>query len=643
MNRPGRWWIARKSWLVLGGSATAVAAFALLYVLPNGPATSQIASGVAIFGDGGQAVTVKRAASVVCANQDGGFYYVTTDQPCVEPAGLVVRAATTQLLEHTDDPLSNWTFENMNVTGGILCPDGTDGGIRVAFDSSLNTRRMYKGLNSAGASPYSLSLYMRPAQVQYVRVAVANSKEVRFALDGGRVSMNTDLFGFAASTGTLFADSQPAALGFTRYRYSTYDTTGSGFLVLHAGYTDLQTTSEAVAGDGGYFDMCMPSVTATPDVREYIRNNTGSTVDRPADEVRVANPLGNSDTTWAIGGVFTPDDMRWDVGIDRGLAQLGRDAGDSNTASLWVNDGGFLAFRVVDNAFGVKTLTSTTTVHAGQRFIRAVNDGGILSLSVDGTQLAGTASGSGTGIITTQPGVLYLGSLGMWVDGGVNSALNGALRGFCVDNTSGGCSADAGYRSRYTPKTVYMAGDSLTYGPQGFGPPESLQTALPAGWTVTNGAHGSWTLVAEWQNALEGWRPSEEGYVPSGVPQYFTLETGINDAAATQDADYIWLWEKILLDTMDARGSTAMIIHEAPWKNSPSWSTTYQTYTEAYRAKEAAWCTSSGHTCIDDYVSLADGVDPKKLAAAYDLFDHVHHSDAGYDKTASEVKTGLGL
>lgn len=142
---------------------------------------------------------------------------------------------------------------------------------------------------------------------------------------------------------------------------------------------------------------------------------TSAAVEHAADQVSVTVPAVGS--KWCIAGNFKPFAGVWPNALS--LWTLGDNYNSANTASSWGNS----SIYIVDKDSGVKDLGDYTDPVAPWRIVTC-NNAGSLSLAVNGVVVDETATGAGTGILTTPSTTLRLGAqvnggtpFGGWIKG----------------------------------------------------------------------------------------------------------------------------------------------------------------------------------------------------------------------------------
>jgi hypothetical protein len=155
----------------------------------------------------------------------------------------------------------------------------------------------------------------------------------------------------------------------------------------------------------------------------YIPTTTVA-VPRDADVVSVANPIPAWAKRWCIAGTYKINAADW-IGANSNARRFALGPAGTDAAYLSGNYFGIYDATTTQKYIGAYTSPATTTSR-----IVACSEAGRMSLLV-GNTLYTAVNGAGTGVITTQPANLYLGS-----DNGAN-LLNGNIKNFKVCASAG--------------------------------------------------------------------------------------------------------------------------------------------------------------------------------------------------------------
>lgn len=187
------------------------------------------------------------------------------------------------------------------------------------------------------------------------------------------------------------------------------------------------------------------------------------------------------------------------------------------------------------------------------------------------------------------------------------------------------------------PGSVVALGDSITQGAFAPAPaittpyPASLQRLLGAGWTVENLGVGGYRV----RDVLRRWREEARG---RGFAVAVVL-VGANDLWRGASADQIWTALQTLYDEILAEGTRLVAVTATPfqgWRADP-WTERKQAALEEVNRRITRYCARRGCAVVDAHAALADPKEPRALAPAYDVGDHLHPSQAGLDRLAELV------
>lgn len=588
-------------------------------LLARGTFSSSVATGNAISG-----VTHARTSAVQCRNASDELVSLASGAPCLESDGLrVENAGTNYARQSATLDEATWFLTRATITAdAATAPDGTSTAEHLQSDASTGTHGMGQNVNTGGPSgPWTFSFYAKAGTASFVRISGGTlGRDAVFNLGVGIPSV------------TQAGDEEPLSwmvdAGNGWYRCGLVFADGPSFMQTSIGRTAAETQGGFTAEGIGLY-LWGAHAEPTVYMTSHAPTTTGA-VARSAVTASVTNPLADGASSWCLRATVTPDGDVWDdAQLARGILQLGDTAGAANTASLSTDSAGHVVFSVVDGAGDAKTLTTTRILWAGQRVVRACNDAGTLSVSMDTTQLAGAVTGDGTGILGSKPTSLYLGSLG------AASRLNGRIMDICAGASATSCAAAGAVRTpTYVANTLRAMGDSLTNGPGVTSWPAVLDTATVL--TATNDAVGGKTAVYH----MDRWATVTR----AALPQYVSVMTGINDVSlALSSVRVSWMFSKRILDQAATDGAVPILITPSPFKGSVPWDEPRQASLDTLMGYYRAWCTATGAPCYDAAVDLADDVDPLALEAVYDLSDHIHLSQTAHDRIAAQVQAALGL
>jgi hypothetical protein len=138
---------------------------ALLRILPTIPAS--LTGAGTLSGSKGEVCTFTRVGAKHCLKSDGTYTSLGTNLPAVEPLGLLMEDAATNLILRSG-AMANvaWTPTNLTATADIAtAPDGTATGARYALNSTTGgsvDSLVYQGVNVTAAA-HTASVWLKGA------------------------------------------------------------------------------------------------------------------------------------------------------------------------------------------------------------------------------------------------------------------------------------------------------------------------------------------------------------------------------------------------------------------------------------------------------------------------------------------------
>lgn len=403
MPRLGRWWVGRHGLAAASVAAAAVATGFLFLLLPGGPAISQQASG-ALFTDGGAAISDFRDAGgadtytgFVYCEYDGGAVYLDAGNVCTEPLGLRNEGMSSNRFGVTSYN-GGWGDTGAAVSAGTGL-DGTNTAIVISVGSGTSAHKTTWSVpNGTNGVAYTQSIYAKGG----------NSVNFMSLSHGSNALYAT----FDLSTCTL-ADAAGSVTGWVRYvgggwcRIAATDTWASGGGPQHYAYGD--TAAHAIpgtswTGNSGTLTIWQPSVERQDFPTSPILNDSNNQeLTRAPDFITAPNGIANSQS-FCFCGTFTP--------MSAGIGGTLISAGDTDDADAWALyvAAGKIGAVIVDSSGGGKSYTQTGTLSDGPHRICFYDAAGTITVKVDSASTAGSISGSGSGIVTTQPASICLGN-----------------------------------------------------------------------------------------------------------------------------------------------------------------------------------------------------------------------------------------
>ncbi len=382
--------------------------YPLLSILPGGPTQDQIATG-SLIAQTGQVVSCSRALAAYCFGADGLLHLLGSNTVRVEPQGLLVEGGSTNVsLQSNALATSPWAIAGTatvtNNTGDVLDPAGGSTATKIVLPGS-GTQCPFQSLAVAATTQYTISVWLR-------------------TLSGtATVFLNMETGGTAPWVQTCNVTS-------TWQRFQVTATSVGTSYAVEVGY------NTAIAGQLNqgaatiYAWGCQ--VEALPFASSNI-NTTTLAVTRPADMVTVANPLNPSNPgTWRVGGTYVPQSTWANIFLangGEGRLWSFNNVTLANSADARYQSSVVRIFQVNDNLNATKNVSASDLPSGSGTFVGEWRDAaGTLTT----TPASGAPTGTGTGVITTQPTPVYIGSL----SGGLENTrmFNGWVTSFYVDN-----------------------------------------------------------------------------------------------------------------------------------------------------------------------------------------------------------------
>ena len=377
-----------------------------------------VATGTAV-GSGGETLTYSRAGTRTC-NVSGTIQTCSANQACVEPEGLLVEPARSNVVVRPTELTNAW-WNRVTNGMGITLETGLDGvsnsgGLIRADTTSL--RHFYGAtafsLGTSGSNTWSTSYSAKAGTVTKIANLPQNDASYNYSspyiVAWDMAGSGSFIYSGASSLASSYG--MPAisgALGWYRlWSVSTYTASVGNMNMVLVNQTTPTTTQWTTAGTED-FHVWGPQVELGPYPTSFIPA-AGSIATRNADVPSVPWPSGAAAAP-CVKVTATPELGRpWSVATST-LWSAGTSTA-ANSARLRTDTSGNLVFDVYDSTATVKTLTAAHGYAAGvTRTIEACALGGTLSISSDGSALSGSVTGTGTGTWGAAPTTLYLGTL----------------------------------------------------------------------------------------------------------------------------------------------------------------------------------------------------------------------------------------
>ncbi len=346
----------------------------------------------------GSALTVTRGsiATYIPVASTGTMYRSSTSVARITESGLMVEYSTANG-EVRSEEFDNaaWTKSNVTVTANSA-NDPLTGTATVDTLEATSSGGYVEGTGFAGAAQrYTASVWAQTTSgTQAFDIAIRDSTAGADLISCSKTATTT-LTRFSC------ADNADATNGNTiKTRIFPGGTGGTG--TIRAWGAQLESSGNVNGRASSYI--------AT----------TSAAVTRASDVVSITNPLTASiyclDVT-AVPGEGTA----WNaLHSNSPLFQLGTSNGGADSLQFYVEPDGEIACDVYDATATLKQAKGNTalTGTSAKRITCCSGGSGTPSIYVDGASQAVTASGAGTGTITTQSGTAYIGAFGVNGGGG---------------------------------------------------------------------------------------------------------------------------------------------------------------------------------------------------------------------------------
>lgn len=570
---------------------------AVLRWLKDGPAPAQFAAGTMPASTKGATPSQTRATAQLCLNSSGTLTSVAGGSPCIESYGLYASIAHSNDIATISRALDNasWTKAGgATVTADSTTgPDGTAGADTLDFGASPTGTAKAQHCRAASAgTAYSFGVWLKTSSgTKTVRIARWNGTSWATAVVSDPITVTTSWTRHWIAWKALTGETQNCVTVGGEERFSNAPSAGA----VYADGEQLQTSITI----GSTIFSGTNAVTATS----------------------VANPLsGVNPTTWCLGFEF----RHLGGGAPRAtehIINIGTPF-TANSATVYVTATSGFFFEVWDSAGVMKRFSSVYNYPGGAHHVHACSASGTLSVDWDGVAMqGGVATGTGTGVITTQQATIRLG------DRNSTDALMGHINRVCLAADATTC------RRTVTPSGIGVAtiGDSLTEGYQiGRAWPTRLGELLGSSYDVRNFAWGG-SLVSHAQAQYDA-------YVEGRGYSYVTVLAGTNNLANSASAATVWTSLQALFDDIRTDGVTLIPVTLPARYTSSTWTDPKQTELETLNTSIRNYCTTYGLTCLDAYDLTNDSVDARYLAEDFDNGDNLHFSQWGADTVAGAVK-----
>lgn len=400
-------------------SRTAFSVLPLFSLMKTGAAESAECAGTNLTPALGGAITLTRSTTATCETSTVVFSTMLANRPRVVTMGgltgiLIERLKTGILKRSAEINVSPWATGS---SGGPVAPTVTADQYADPFGLTTAESVAYP-VAAAGVSTYVVQGSIPSSgggSKNAARICVKNpsgtSTIYYSCYNGGATNFSPFTTINATTSWACFKNENKADLTFCMLGQSAGLTGGIAAQTLAVWGADAEDITVSV---GTYIPVVATNV---------VRN---------ADVATITTPLTSSDSTFCLRAdayTFSPD---WtSVAADKGIIQIGTTIDSANSAALFVDSTGHPVFSVRDSSATDKRFTATAALTGLTAYtLEGCNVAGTITLKVNGSTVAGTASGAGTGLITTMQTTTYIGSRG------VLRQLDGVLANVLIDNQS---------------------------------------------------------------------------------------------------------------------------------------------------------------------------------------------------------------
>lgn len=352
-----------------------------------------------LLGSYGEALTFTRASVATFTQADGTVVGLLSGVPAVSALGYLSEPAATNKVIQSQALATTWAHDSngtgphssTNNTTDLTAPDGTSTATKIVLATVTTTSQydvVYQSITTA-AEPTTFSVWLRTlsgASTMYIQ---------SYLVAGGGNAFTT------CNVTTTW----------TRFTLTFTATAAARYFLIGSDRTTPAPVTPAISAQTIY--AWGAQVESGSVATSYFPTTTIAGT-RAATVLTAANPLANiNPVDWSIGGDYTPSAAFALLPSGQGIANIGTTAGAANSASLSIQTTtGKPLFVVTDAASGTKQTLADAAITAAKHTIYGSSAKGVLTVWVDGIAVAQTGSGAGTGLITTQPANIDIGSNG---------------------------------------------------------------------------------------------------------------------------------------------------------------------------------------------------------------------------------------
>jgi hypothetical protein len=374
----------------------------------------------------GVAIELGRSGTGSCVRPDGSLQWLSSNLPRVEAQGLLVEDSRTNLA------LKSEQFEHakwMKVGGQVqqnssLAPDGLSSADRFVVDGSLGRHGFRQSVSVTAGARYSKSVYLRATEgIQFARLMTPNSRAVYDLVSCVVTSASPETLATAVRSAASWCR---VTLSFNGHA------TGTDEFAVDFGRSAAEADLDWTGDGDSHVELWGAQVEEGLATTSYISTDDAPVL-RFAETALLPNPLTSADATWCLAA--TIDGASWPSAPGNLILNLGTRYAAKSSATLMLDDKtGRARISVFDEQEGYRYVIGPKKVGPGRHRVRACNNEGALSLSVDGED-QGQPAGQGSGKLSDMPGVVAIGGLPDRTAGG----FNGHLSEICISPSLDGC------------------------------------------------------------------------------------------------------------------------------------------------------------------------------------------------------------
>lgn len=351
----------------------------------------------------GGAITTTRATARSCFNAAASeVTFLWVNLPCITQAAIDSGGTVTQKLQRAEEfDNATWTEVSDGVTAiptvtanttDVISPHGDFTAEKVVFPavSGAGTYSLLRQTATGTAAGWSWGPWMRTL--------------------AGSVTLYT---GASISTPTYYSTTCTITTTWARCELRNKTLTAATWnFDIGVNLNDPAQVAQA----GGTVYVWGAEAEVGPFLQGY-SPSTSAQVTRNGDSPTAANPLlGVTGSPWCTSvAIESPDATTWvdssAAGSQRDILSWGTNS-TANTSAIFIRSDVARGQQQVYNsaAVALSNFTPSSSLTAGPHTFSTTNAGAAMTIAFDGVNQALSVSGSGTGVIATQPATLYLGT-----------------------------------------------------------------------------------------------------------------------------------------------------------------------------------------------------------------------------------------